>query len=489
MRWLFRILVGLSLLFGLVLLAIGGWALLPARTAPIAGADSIATLERVSLGGQEQTILIRGHDRSKPVLLYVHGGPGFAHLPLAPLYGEALEEHFVVVHWDQRGAGASCPGTDFETLSREQIVADTLELSAQLGRRFGGEDERIFLLGHSWGSIVGALAAQQRPEQFHAYVGLGQLVNGRRNEELSLQFVREEARRRGDEEALAELMTIEVPYATRDALGTQREWLGTYRGSIYAEERAREALPAIVFGREYTLGTRLRFADCFQRTIEALWDGVDGFDVLTQIPRLEVPVFLFTGRRDWNTKPRRHSSAHSSRSSAHSHRTDHALEVRKVAGVGLARTRPVNDEVTDARFGVDAERVLERSQGVEPCAEADAGEDHATDAFRGTPLLAACVLETGNLGSDDAGALRRGEALAAPVAGRGPALAEAGGETDAARSGGGHGEGDARTLHTAWVAPRLVRRVVATAPRRLGLAQQQIGERCELLEAVGPFAR
>ena len=301
MRWLFRILAGLAVVLGVLLLAIGLWALLPATTEPIPGADAIATLERVSLGGQEQTLLIRGHDRTKPVLLYVHGGPGFAQLPLAPLYGDALEEHFVVVHWDQRGAGASCPGTDFAALSREQIVADTLELSEQLGRRFGGEDERIFLLGHSWGSIVGALAVQQRTELFYAYVGLGQLVNGRRNEVLSLQFVREEAQRRGDAEAIAALSAIETPYANRDALGTQRQWLGTYRGSIYAVDRAREALPAVLFGREYTLGTRLRFFDCFQRTIEALWDGVDDFDVLTQIPRLDVPVFFFTGRHDWNT--------------------------------------------------------------------------------------------------------------------------------------------------------------------------------------------
>ena len=114
-------------------------------------------------------------------------------------------------------------------------------------------------------------------------------------------FVREEAQRRGDAEAIAALSAIETPYATRDALGTQRQWLGTYRGSIYAVDRARESLPAALFGREYTLGTRLRFFDCFQRTIEALWDGVDDFDVLTQIPRLDVPVFFFTGRHDWNT--------------------------------------------------------------------------------------------------------------------------------------------------------------------------------------------
>lgn len=288
----------LAALLLILVLALGLWALVPARTAPIEGPDAIAALERVVLGGVEQTILLRGWDRRKPVLLYVHGGPGFAQLPIAPGYSDQLERHFVVVHWDQRGAGASCAGADFGALTQERVVADAIELSEQLARRFGG---KIFLLGHSWGSVVGALAAQQRPDLLYAYVGLGQVVNGRRNEELSYRFVVEEAERREDEEALAQLGRIHPPYPTPRELGVQRRWLGAYRGSIYAVERARETLPAALFGREYTLGTRLRFFSCFQRSLERLWPGLDGFDAMAQIPRLDVPVFFFTGRHDWNT--------------------------------------------------------------------------------------------------------------------------------------------------------------------------------------------
>jgi pimeloyl-ACP methyl ester carboxylesterase len=291
-------LVGGSLL--VIALALGLWALLPAHTAPIAGEQAIAELERVSLGGFEQTILVRGQDRRLPVLLYVHGGPGFGQLPIAAGYSDQLERHFVVVHWDQRGAGASCAGADFSTLTRERIVADAIELAEQLRERFGGGG-RIFLLGHSWGSVVGALAAQQRPDLFAAYVGMGQVVNGRRNEELALQFVQDEARRRGDAEALAELTPLRVPYATVDALVTQRRWLGRYRGSIYNTERARDVLPAALFGREYTLATRLSFMSCFRRSLDQLWAGLDGFDAISQIPRLDVPVYFFAGRHDWNT--------------------------------------------------------------------------------------------------------------------------------------------------------------------------------------------
>jgi pimeloyl-ACP methyl ester carboxylesterase len=293
-RWL---LLGLGGLVAAAALALGVWAVLPAATPPLEGPDPIAALERVVLGGAEQTLLVRGRDRSKPALLYVHGGPGFAQMAVARHYSEELERHFVVVHWDQRGAGASCAGTDFAALTQEQLVADLIELSEQLRARFG----RVYLLGHSWGSVIGALAVQRRPELFAAYVGLGQVVAGQRNEELSYRFVVEEAERRGDAEALAQLARIHPPYPTQNELGMQRRILMRYRGSIYAVERAREALPAALFAREYTLATRLSFFDCFERSLERLWGGLDAFDATVQIPRLGVPVYFLTGRRDWNT--------------------------------------------------------------------------------------------------------------------------------------------------------------------------------------------
>lgn len=300
MRWLRRVAKGLAWLLGALLLLLGLWALMPASTPRIEGEQAIASLERLSLGGAEQTILLRGRDRRNPVLLSVHGGPGFGQLPLARHYSAELEKHFVVVHWDQRGAGASCAGADLAGLTQERIVADALGLSELLAARFGGGG-KVFLLGHSWGSVIGALAVQQRPELFHAYVGLGQLVNGPRNEELSYQFVLEEAHRRGDAAALAELEAIHPPYPTERELAVQRRRLAAYRGSIYDVERAREALPAALFGREYTLATRLRFFPCFERSLDRLWASLDDFDALAQIPRLDVPVFFFTGRHDWNT--------------------------------------------------------------------------------------------------------------------------------------------------------------------------------------------
>jgi pimeloyl-ACP methyl ester carboxylesterase len=300
MRWIKRLGLALGAIVLVLALAIGFWALLPAATPEIDGPNAIAALERVPLGGVDQTILVRGHDRSAPVLLYLHGGPGGGQLPIARYYSALLEEQFVVVNWDQRGAGASCEGLDHATLSLDSIVEDTIELSEQLAARFGGNG-KIVLLGHSWGSVVGALAAQRRPDLFHAYVGLGQLVHGERNEQLSYEFVVAEAKRRGDEEGQAAMATISPPWADNAELSLQRTYLNKYDGSIYAFDRARPVFWDLLFGREYTLATRLSYLECMQNSLGTLWAEVGPVDFENQIPRLEVPVVFLTGRHDWNT--------------------------------------------------------------------------------------------------------------------------------------------------------------------------------------------
>lgn len=280
-------------------LASGIWWLLPARTAPISGEHAIAALERVRLGGFEQTILLRGHDTRNPLLLHLHGGPGAGQLSLAPYYASELERHFTVVHWDQRGAGASCAGVDPSTLRLDRIVDDAIELAEQLEQRF---QRPLVLLGHSWGSLVGVLAVKRRPDLFAAYVGVGQIVDLPRNEELSYRWVIEEAKRRGDEAALAELEAIGAPpYDGRRELGVQRLHLMRWGGSIHDLRAARAALPAFLFGREYDLATRVRFMECFNQSMDRLWGEAQGVNLAVVARRLDVPVVLLIGRADYNT--------------------------------------------------------------------------------------------------------------------------------------------------------------------------------------------
>ena len=146
-----------------------------AYTAPIKGVNSISLLEKVSIGGTNQWITVRGEDRRNPILLYLHGGPGHAEMGSNPRFKE-LEKRYVVVNWDQRGSGKSfSPNLSKETLNVDQFLSDTHEMVEMLKKRFGRE--KIYLVGHSWGSLLGMIEISKHPESLYAYVGVGQFAD------------------------------------------------------------------------------------------------------------------------------------------------------------------------------------------------------------------------------------------------------------------------------------------------------------------------
>ncbi len=287
---------GLALLLGLILVGGGVWALVPPDTGPIPGEHAIAEFQSITLGGFQQTVLLRGNDRRNPILLYVHGGPGASQMPIARTYSDELEKHFVVAHWDQRGAGASCAGVDWNTLSLAQIVNDTIELAEKLG-----QGRKIFIIGHSWGSLVGVWAVQRRPDLFYAYVGTGQLVHRDRQEQISYDWVVAQAQAAGDTEALNELASIHPPYTTQAEFTLQRRWLSKYHGDAYQAEREQALLSTELFGPEYSLATKLRYQDCFDKSREYLLQDRLNVDLLSEIVQFQVPVFFLLGRHDYNT--------------------------------------------------------------------------------------------------------------------------------------------------------------------------------------------
>jgi len=142
-----------------------------AHTPPILGANgkplpnSIASLEKAKLGGVDQWLIIRGQDVTKPVLLFLSGGPGASEAARVLRFNSELEKHFVVVIWEQRGCGKSYPSINPKAnLTIDQYTSDIIQLTDMLRERF--DEEKIYLAGHSWGTIIGVRAAQQRPDLF-----------------------------------------------------------------------------------------------------------------------------------------------------------------------------------------------------------------------------------------------------------------------------------------------------------------------------------
>lgn len=263
---------------------------------------SIASLEQIKLDGVKQWILIRSHNEDNPLLLFLHGGPGSAEMGFAHKYERKLEEHFIFVNWDQRGAGKSFnKKIPKESMNIEQFVSDAHELILDLMKRF--KKEKIILMGHSWGSILGVLLVQRYPELFSAYVGIGQVTNLTDNEMISYQFTLHEAKKRGNKKAEKELLKLQPPYFSDiKQLNKQRKWLNKFGGALYNQTSILPLLKTILGAPEYTIRDIIRFVQGTVFTLETLWEEIiKEIDLPKDAKKFSMPVYFILGKHDYNT--------------------------------------------------------------------------------------------------------------------------------------------------------------------------------------------
>jgi pimeloyl-ACP methyl ester carboxylesterase len=266
----------------------------------IRGFDAVSSLETGELGGIEQWITIRGENRAGPVLLWLHGGPGLTEIPHLRLQQE-LESAFVVVNWDQRGAGKSfAEGLSCADMSIDRFVEDARELARYLIERFG--KEKIYLLGHSWGAMIGILLAHRHPELFHAFVSVGQPAHNHREEEVALDYVRETAQRLDVKEAQLELYNLSYPYKNREERLIQRKWLVQFGGMIWKKRRLIDCVfdPRTCYPvSEYTEKDWDRRARGLYSSYRCLDIEIEEFDLFDLVKSVELPVFFFLGAHDY----------------------------------------------------------------------------------------------------------------------------------------------------------------------------------------------
>jgi pimeloyl-ACP methyl ester carboxylesterase len=252
----------------------------------------IASLEKMNLGGFEQWILIRGADTENPLLLFLHGGPGMPMMYLAHTFQRPLEDGFLCVQWDQRGAGKSFrKGIPPDSLSVERILSDALELIGRLRERFG--QDRIFLAGHSWGSYLGMLLIHRHPELFHAFIGIGQVVDEARAREISEKFIRDRAMAQNNQKALLEIDTQEP--------GAHEKWLFRFGGVLYGKTGYTPLVWAGIRAPEYGLWDIPKVAKGSSFSSRHMrYDAISG-PLITEVTEVEVPVLFFMGRHDLTT--------------------------------------------------------------------------------------------------------------------------------------------------------------------------------------------
>ncbi len=264
---------------------------------------SIASLEKVSLGGQKQWILIRGRDTTKPIVLFLHGGPGTSNMCLLRKYTGELEENFVVVTWDQRGAGKSYGAINpRSSMTINQFVLDTGELTQMLRNRFN--QKKIFLVGHSWGSVIGVFSIQKYPDLYHTYVGIGQIANMQENERISYDWTLEQAKKAKDKRAIETLTQMGRPPYTGDwqkKTITQRGLLGKYGGELYGSSKGAFPLifKSLITATEYTLVDKINFFRGILASNRLLWPELLTVNLSKQVPSVKVPVYFMLGKHDY----------------------------------------------------------------------------------------------------------------------------------------------------------------------------------------------
>ena len=186
-------------------------------------------------GGSDQWVLERSEDTGNPVVLFLHGGPGTSQLTSNRRDTRSLEKYFTVVNWDQRGAGKSYGAIgDPDRMNIGQFVADTRELTVYLLKKF--HQDRLVLVGHSWGTVVGALAVSRYPELYSCYVGIGQLGKTAEGEAASYRWTLDQARKHHKRRAVDALVAMGPPPYEGDwqkKTITQRSYLARFGGEVY----------------------------------------------------------------------------------------------------------------------------------------------------------------------------------------------------------------------------------------------------------------
>ncbi|MBK8321503.1 MAG: alpha/beta fold hydrolase [Betaproteobacteria bacterium] len=287
---------------------LAGAPVLAAPSASICASAGQAVREEgfVPLGGVEQWVTVKGADCANPVILFLHGGPGNPLSPYADaLYG-AWEKDYTLVQWDQRGAGRtfgrSPPGES--ALTVERMAADGVELARYVTRRLGAK--KVVLLGGSWGSILGVHMAKARPDLFHAYVGVSQVVSYRENPATSYAKVSALAKAAGDEKTVSTLAGIGPPpwenprhfgilrratraYEAKSSAPAPKAWWAPAPGYD-----TRERLAEAEEGEDYSY---LQFVG---RKGDGLYSKVD---LAKQVPAFAIPVFLVHGAEDLVATP------------------------------------------------------------------------------------------------------------------------------------------------------------------------------------------
>jgi len=281
--------------------------------------QGINSIEKLMIGGVQQSILIQTEKPGSPILLFIHGGPSMP-VPGVSSRGsdyalvmttKELIKHFTVVFWDQRGTGKSYSSNiPKETMNLKQYISDATEITDYLIERF--KQQKIHLLAHSWGSVIALNLAYRFPEKYYSYTGFSQIISWVENDKLSYKWLLEQATKTNNKKAFRELTAVGEPPYTKDfkQWSVIRKWQLNNNTMFYdAGDKTSptfiSCLKLMLKSPDYSLidiynslvrGFKLAYSD------ELLHD-INTFNFFTEVPKLQIPVMFIHGNKETHVFP------------------------------------------------------------------------------------------------------------------------------------------------------------------------------------------
>jgi pimeloyl-ACP methyl ester carboxylesterase len=300
-KWVMYILIGCSLLF---LISLQVYKINLRSTTKIETAIGISSLEEITLGGVKQWIFIRGTDEKNPFMIFLHGGPGapMGGISSSRKFDAELIKHFAMVHWDQRGAGKSYnEGIPINSMTYDRLVEDCNELIDYVRNKFS--IQKVFIVGHSSGSIIGIKTAHRYPDKIHAYVGVAQIINEYEKQRISYDFVAEEAEKSSDVKIQNAIKALgPPPYDTPEKDMEIARYIVQYAGFIRENPIRRLGVVMLSFltSPEYSLseGFNALVNKGLYFSMNAMWGEITNINLAKEIQSIKVPIYFFEGKYD-----------------------------------------------------------------------------------------------------------------------------------------------------------------------------------------------
>ncbi len=266
--------------------------------------NSIAEIKVIKLGECNQTLIIRGKDKTKPVLLFLHGGPGGPEAPVFQKVYPQLEEEFVVVHWEQRGTGKSYSNRiPAASMTLAQFTKDAHELTKYLKDRFS--KEKIYLMGHSWGTVLGMNVIFHYPNNYIAYFGVGQVGNQKDSEKETYKWMISQAQKRGHNNVIRRLKELEGL-----EFKTAKEWVhyllktrsySIKYGGTFRKFTLFQFIITMLLAKEYTLFEKFNVYLGLYFSLNLMVMEFLEFNIVEKITKVKVPTYFFHGVHDYDT--------------------------------------------------------------------------------------------------------------------------------------------------------------------------------------------